>query len=208
MQAQRLLGAGAVLLAVLLGGCKMVTQEELAQIRSAGQRVGPDPQALLTQKIVPYAQQKATPAGEVLGAARENFDSACQKYGFHHSAAFPCNFWVVVQGQVKEMKTTSRNGKAVIEAQAADGKPVRVSLQIGPVIVGNGVRDGSPDIKYADFDDQTRFAEFGRELNKLIVEQMGDAKALKPGDAVDVVGVYSSWSEPGDEVLVVPVVWK
>lgn len=195
--------------ALALAGCHVVTDTELAAIRSQGQHHGPDAAQVLNTQLLPYADKNAKPAAQVVGALTQNFDTACKEYGFRQSTAFPCNFWIRVQGKVTRIDTSSRVGKAYVElTQAAGGEPVDIVLQMGPVIVGTGVRDGFPGIKYSDFDDQTRFAAFGQEINKLVVARVQSSLKLKVGDPVDVAAVYSSWSEPAGEIRAIPVAWK
>ena len=201
-----ILGLG---LTLALAGCHVVTDTELAAIRSQGQHHGPDPVQVFNSQLVPYADKNAKPAALVVGVLTQNFDSACKQYGFRQSDAFPCNFWIRVQGKVTRIDDSSRVGKAYVElTQASGGEPVDIVLQMGPVIVGTGVRDGFPGIRYSDFDDQTKFAAFGREINKMVVARMQHSLKLKVGDAVDVAAVYSSWSEPAGEIRAIPVAWK
>lgn len=196
-------------IAFALGACHVVTDTELAAIRSQGQHHGPDATKIFTDQLIPYADKSAKPAAQVVGALTENFDNACKQYGFRQSTAFPCNFWIRVQGKVTRIDDSSRVGKAYIElSQAANGAPVDIVLQTGPVVVGTGVRDGFPGVKYSDFDDQTKFAAFGQELNKLVVARVHQSLKLKVGDPVDVAAVYSSWSEPTGEIRAIPVAWK
>jgi predicted lipoprotein len=190
------------------GGCKVVSDQQLAQIQAKGQRHGPDPVATLETGVRPYAKAHARPIAEVLkalGADNADFDALCRQYGFRQSSAFPCNFWVSVEGRVARVDTASRMGKAEIEvAGVGDGK---VAVLMGPVLVGTGVRDGFPGVKYSDFDDQTRFAAFGQELNRQLVAQLKSFQP-RPGGEVHVVGVFSGWSAPAGMVRVVPVSWQ
>ncbi|MBN3723041.1 DUF2291 family protein [Burkholderia sp. Ac-20379] len=195
--------------AASLAGCHVVTDQELAAIRAQGQHHGPDPEKIFTEQVIPYADKNAKPAAQVIGALNQNFDDACKQYGFRQSSAFPCNFWIRVQGTVSRIDTASRVGKAVVDVAPASGggEPVQVALETGPVLIGTGVRDGFPGVKYGDFDDQTRFAAFGQAINKLVVARAEQSK-LKVGERVDVAAVYSSWSEPAGEIRAIPVAWK
>ncbi|MEK6421221.1 MAG: DUF2291 family protein [Burkholderia gladioli] len=194
--------------AASLAGCHVVTDQELAAIRAQGQHHGPDPEKIFTEQVIPYADKNAKPAAQVIGALNQSFDDACKQYGFRQSSAFPCNFWIRVQGTVSRIDTASRVGKAVVDlAPAGGGDPVQVALETGPVLIGTGVRDGFPGVKYGDFDDQTRFAAFGQAINKLVVARAEQSK-LKVGERVDVAAVYSSWSEPAGEIRAIPVAWK
>ncbi|WP_244818440.1 DUF2291 family protein [Caballeronia sp. Lep1P3] len=192
-----------------LAACHVVSDTELAAIRSQGQHKGPDAAKMLSDQLIPYADKNAKPAAQVIDALNANFDTACKQYGFRQSTAFPCNFWLRVQGKVTRVDTTSRVGKAYVDvAPSSGGEPVHVVLETGPVVIGTGVRDGFPGVKYSDFDDQTRFAAFGQELNKLVVNRVQQSLELKVGESVDVAAVYSSWSEPTGEIRAIPVAWK
>jgi predicted lipoprotein len=202
-------GALALLGVVSVGGCHVVTDQELAAIRSQGQRHGPDPAKILSEQLIPYAEKNAKPAAQVIGALSQNFDDACKQYGFRQSSAFPCNFWIRVQGKVTRIDTASRVGKAYVDVSPpGGGDAIHVALETGPVVIGTGVRDGFPGVKYSDFDDQTRFAAFGQALNKLVVAHAEQSLKLQVGESVDVAAVYSGWSEPSGEIRAIPVAWK
>ncbi|CAG9214049.1 conserved hypothetical protein [Paraburkholderia tropica] len=192
-----------------LAGCHVVTDQELAAIRAQGQHHGPDPVAMFNEQMIPYADKNAKPAAQVIGALSQNFDDACKQYGVRQSSAFPCNFWIRVQGKVTRIDTTSRVGRAYVDVTpASGGEPVHVALETGPVVIGTGVRDGFPGVKYGDFDDQSKFAVFGQAINKLVVARAQESLKLKVGQTVDVAAVYSSWSEPAGEIRAIPVAWK
>lgn len=191
-----------------LSGCKVVSEQELGQIQAAGQRHGPDPVATLQTGVLPYAKAHARPVAEVLKALdadNADFDALCKRYGFRQSSAFPCNFWVSVEGKVSALDTASRMGKA--EVAVADVGEHKIAVLLGPVLLGTGVRDGFPGVKYGDFDDQTRFAAFGQAINKQLVAQLKGFQP-KPGQEVHVVGVFSGWNAPVGMVRVVPVSWQ
>ncbi|MFP6560496.1 DUF2291 family protein [Paraburkholderia sp. B3] len=203
------IGALVLLEIVSAGGCHVVTDQELAAIRSQGQHHGPDPAKIFSEQVIPYAEKNAKPAAQVIGALSQNFDDACKQYGFRQSAAFPCNFWIRVQGKVTRIDTASRVGKAYVDVSPpGGGDAIHVALETGPVVIGTGVRDGFPGVKYSDFDDQTRFAAFGQALNKLVVARAEQSLKLQVGESVDVAAVYSGWSEPSGEIRAIPVAWK
>lgn len=194
---------------VSAAGCHVVTDQELAQIRAQGQHHGPDPEQIFNDQLVPYADKNAKPAAQVIDAVNQNFDDACKQYGFRQSSAFPCNFWIRVQGKVTRIDTASRVGKAYVEVgPPSGGQAIEIALETGPVLIGTGVRDGFPGVKYSDFDDQTRFAAFGMAINKLVVEREQKSLKLKVGETVDVAAVYSSWSQSAGDIRAIPVAWK
>ncbi|MGI4860203.1 MAG: DUF2291 family protein, partial [Janthinobacterium lividum] len=153
LAARSLLAFSGVVLS--LSACHVVSEQELADIHSQGQHRGPDATKIFTEQLVPYADKNAKPAAEVIGAVSENFDNACKQYGFRQTSAFPCNFWLRVQGRVTRIDHASRVGKTYVELTPSPGsEPLRIVLETGPVVVGTGVRDAFPGIKYGDFNDQ------------------------------------------------------
>ncbi len=61
--------------------------------------------------------------------------------------------------------------EAAVKRWHYSGKIVTV-LQIGPLVRGDGVRDGVGFIKFGDFKDQTEFGQISRELNRRVSEQV------------------------------------
>lgn len=193
-------------LAVFLNcGFALVTQQELNKIRSGQPQAARDVSNLYITKVVPFAKAHAHPLEEVLKSLSgdSDFSATCKKYGIQQSQAFPCTFWVSFEGIVATVDRKSRTGK--LKLKIANGEKVTVLL--GPVIPGNGVRNGYPEISYNDFDNQSEFADFGDALNEQVVQTVKPvSKKLKPGQKLKVTGAYSTWGGPMTEtVSVTPV---
>jgi len=176
-----------------LGGCRIVSQQELADLKNPPNPQMADIAQLYQQKIVPQIIGEAKPVEELMKslAAAKDFDSACQQFGYRAQAENPCVFAVLVKGQVESVNTTSRSGKMVVKDSSGASAPV----QIGPIIRGTAMRDAYKGAGYQDFNDQAMFGDFGRGINNQIAEQL---KTLQPkvGDNVEVAGVFSSWDIP------------
>lgn len=163
----------AVLLMSLLSGCTIVSIEEAQKV---AQSEAFDPVGVVDQiwesQVVPAISEKAANADlpTVLSAIEANLNDAGAKYATI-SQSGGLNFVVHGQGTVQSVNTESRNGTATLQIDGYSGKIVTV-LQIGPLVRGDGVRDGVGFIKFGDFKDQTEFGQISRELNRRVSEQV------------------------------------
>lgn len=176
-----------------LGGCRIVSQQELADLKNPPNPAMANVTATYQQKIVPQIASEAKPLGELITslAAAKDFDSACKQFGYRSQDENPCVFSVKIQGTVTEVNTTSRSGKMTIK----DISGQQVIVQIGPIIRGTALRDAYKGASYQDFNDQVLFGDYGRAINNLASEEV---KKLQPkvGESVEVDGVFSSWDVP------------
>ncbi|MEM6159530.1 DUF2291 domain-containing protein [Erwinia sp. P6884] len=188
--------------ALLLGGCRIVSQQELAELKNPPNPHMADVSAVYASKIVPQVVNEARPLGELMKAlaAAKDFDSACQQLGYRSQAENPCVFSVKVSGTVSAVNTTSRSGKMTLTE--ADGQTVRV--QIGPIVRGTALRDVYRGVSYQDFNDQVLFGDYGKAINTLAADEV---KKLQPkvGERVEVSGVFSSWDLPQRAPDITPV---
>lgn len=179
--------------ALALGGCRIVSQQELADLKNPPNPKMADIAQLYQQKIVPQIVSEAKPLDELMKdlAAAKDFDNACQQFGYRAQTENPCVFAVRIKGKVENLNTASRSGKMTVQDVSGLSAPV----QIGPIIRGTALRDAYKGASYQDFNDQVLFGDFGRGINNQISAQM---KALQPkaGDSLEVVGVFSSWDIP------------
>ncbi|KOC87924.1 DUF2291 family protein [Winslowiella iniecta] len=179
--------------ALALGGCRIVSQQELADLKNPPNPKMANIAQLYQQKIAPQIISEAKPVEQLMKslAAAKDFDRACQQFGYRAQAENPCIFAVRVTGQVESVNNSSRSGKMTVK----DSSGASVPVQIGPVIRGTALRDAYRGASYQDFNDQALFGDFGRGINNQAVEQL---KGLQPkvGDKVEVAGVFSSWDIP------------
>ncbi len=163
----------AVLLMSLLSGCTIVSIEEAQKV---AQSEAFDPVGVVDQiwesQVVPTISEKAANADlpTVLSAIEASLNDAGAKYATI-SQSGGLTFVVHGQGTVQSVNTESRNGTATLQIDGYSGKIVTV-LQIGPLVRGDGVRDGVGFIKFGDFKDQTEFGQISRELNRRVSEQV------------------------------------
>jgi predicted lipoprotein len=119
--------------------------------------------------------------------------------------------FVRVTGVVTEIDRRSRVGVARLETTAG-APPVRVAIQVGPVLRGTALRDAAGFIHFTDFANQSDFAAVANGLND---RALGDVLApldveAWEGRTVTVVG--AAWltgdaAAPVDLVPVQVVVW-
>ena len=122
-------------LAVLaLGGCRIVSQQELADLKSPPNPHMANIDKTWQQSIVPQVVAHARPAAELMSAlkAQKDIDSACKALGYRAQDENPCIFYVKVAGAVSKLDSASRSGKMTL----ADGSIGNVVVQIGPTLRG------------------------------------------------------------------------
>ncbi|CAX59379.1 MULTISPECIES: DUF2291 family protein [Erwinia] len=179
--------------ALTLGGCRIVSQQELADLKNPPNPAMANVTNTYQQKIVPQVLNDAKPLGEVMKdlAAAKDIDSACKQFGYRSQEENPCVFTVKINGTVSAVNTTSRSGKMTVK----DVSGQDVVVQIGPIIRGTALRDVYKGSSYQDFNDQVLFGDYGRAINTLASNEV---KKLQPkvGDRVEVDGVFSSWDVP------------
>lgn len=179
--------------ALTLSGCRIVSQQELADLKNPPNPAMANVTNTYQQKIVPQVLNDAKPLGEVMKdlAAAKDIDSACKQFGYRSQEENPCVFTVKINGTVSAVNTTSRSGKMTVK----DVSGQDVVVQIGPIIRGTALRDVYKGSSYQDFNDQVMFGDYGRAINTLASNEV---KKLQPkvGDRVEVDGVFSSWDVP------------
>lgn len=181
------------LVVMLLSGCKIVSQQELADLKTPPNPKMADIDQLWQQKLVPQIQAEARPLATLMTSLKsaKDFDTACQQYGYRSQAENPCVFSVSVQGDVTALNTTSRSGKMTVKDESGDS----VTIQTGPIIRGTALRDAYRGASYQDFNDQVLFGDYGKAINQHASGLMQQF-APKVGDKVKVTGVFSSWDIP------------
>ena len=157
---------------------------------------------LWDSKILPKATNESVDLTMLLGELAKNKDAASQKYG--HKESGPYNFAVKTEAIVESVDTTSRAGAIVLKPTGYNG-PVEVRMQIGPVLLGTSIRDGSGYILFNQFVNQIEYADVAEELNNRVLNTVLknlDVNTLK-GKAVTVYGFFSL--DNPTKVLITPV---
>lgn len=185
--------AWLVVATLALGGCRIVSQQELADLKNPPNPAMAQVNMTWQQKIVPQIVREAKPVTEMMRAlsAEKDFDSACKSLGYRSQEENPCVFSVRIVGRVTAVDTRSRNGKMTVRDTGGQDVVVRT----GPIIPGTALRDVYKGISYQDFNDQVLFGDYGRAINKLASEEIQKLQP-KVGDSIEVDGVFSSWDIP------------
>jgi len=181
------------LVILALGGCRIVSQQELADLKSPPNPHMADIDRTWQDQLVPQVVAKARPVAELMTALRaaKDIDSACKTLGYRAQDENPCVFYVKVEGNISKIDSASRSGKMTIE----DISGGNVVGQIGPTLRGTLLRDGYQGASYQDFNDQVLFGEYSRAINEHAVKMIQTAQ-VKTGEAVQVYGVFSAWDIP------------
>ncbi len=176
----------------LLAACTIVPIEEMEQLQASEEF---DPalyvDGIWTDQVVPTLMERAQPLPTVLDAIAADLTQAGSEYAVE-SPSGALNFVVSGSGTVASVDTESRNGTAVVDVAGYDG-PATIILQVGPLIRGDGIRDGVGFIEFGDFTDQTEFGQVSRELNSRVSEEViGDLDlASLPGSDITFSGVIT-----------------
>ncbi|MGK3116205.1 DUF2291 family protein [Candidatus Pantoea formicae] len=186
---------------VILSGCRIVSQQELADLKNPPNPKMSNITQTWQQKLVPQIQHDAKPVAELLNALKsaKDFDSACKTYGYRSQEENPCVFSVKVSGEVTAVNTTSRNGRMTVKDVSGDD----VIIQIGPIFPGTVLRDAYKGASYQDFNDQVLFGDYSRAINQQAATMMSSFKP-KVGDKVQLSGVFSSFDIPQQVPNVTP----
>lgn len=182
LNALRKTGIGCVLL--LLAACDVVGLDSNGKpILPVDPSAGPD---YSNQTPAQIAQAFWTP--KVLPAARANaLDWAALKQA---------------QGQIKGVdgKSVYTRFSGKVSAVDADGLERRltlsvngepVSVQLGPIIKGNAVRDAAGFLRFEDFKNQVQFAQVAKALNKQALSGLPALDAGWVGQPVDVLAAVT-----------------
>lgn len=193
----------AVIASLLLSGCRIVSQKQLAELKNPPNANMAKAAQLFDQQIGPQVISSAKPLGGLLtqiGQAKD-FDTACRQYGYRSQEENPCVFTVSVAGTISEVNTTSRNGQIVIKSD--DGNVGEVKVQIGPTFRGTDLRDSYRGLSYADFNDQNLFGDFGKAINQRAIGTFAK-QTFAVGGKVTVYGAFSAFDTPQPPILITP----
>ena len=153
------------------------------------------------QDVVRTVRERAVDLTILLAELQADPEAAGTRYGYREgSRAF--TFMVAGSGRVLSVDTESLTGRAFVDLAPYDGE-ADATIQIGPVVRGNALRDGLPIIRSDEFTNQLEYASVGRELNRrAIASALGgiDVGTL-PGKHIRFYGAFSL----GAEVLITPV---
>ncbi|MBS1857463.1 MAG: DUF2291 domain-containing protein [Acidobacteria bacterium] len=118
-------------------------------------------------KLVPAVRNGAVDARALLDAMAASPSAARTRYA--HCESGDCYFLVKGEGRVLSVDTRSRVGLALVDVAPFDRRP-DVSIQIGPVLRGNSLRDATGLVRFTDFVNQLQFADAGNEINDRVLK--------------------------------------
>lgn len=87
-----------------------------------------------------------------------------------------------IQGTVSGIDRESREGKLMLDVQGD-----AVTLQLGPIVKGNAIRDAAGFIRFEDFKNQVQFAQLARALNNKALASLPTLEAGVQGKTVNVL---------------------
>jgi predicted lipoprotein len=195
----------AILATSALAGCKILPiarEGEATTSKFSGKDVV---DKMWPAEVVPTVAEHAVPIGKVLDAVAVDLSAAGKELG-HRPAeeGSPWSFIVKGEAVVREKNTQSRAGTILVDIATAKG-PVTVTIQIGPVVKGNSLRDAMPFIVFQNFTNQIEFAEVGRAFNDRAMTEIAAAReAIAAGDTIVFAGAFSLNSAT-DKVMLTPV---
>jgi len=189
--------------ALLLSGCKIVPIAGDDDAQGGGFDAEAYADGLWAERVLPHFAAAAKPLPDVVQAIAADLDAAGETLGYRAAAeGSPWSFIVTGTGRVTAKNTQSRAGTLVL---AVDGVPAEVTIQIGPVVRGNAVRDSLPFVSFKEFTNQLEFADVGKALTaRALAATEADAAAATVGQAVTFTGAMSL-NAKGDKLLVTPV---
>ena len=200
--------AWAVFAAPLLTGCKIVPIADVGQVETKTFDGPAYAQNIWTSKALPFLSSSAKPLPQVLSAIRADLNAAGETFGYRPATeGSPWTFVVAATGTVTKINTTSRAGtlSLAVEGMAPADE---VTVQIGPVVKGNAVRDALPFVSFKDFVNQLEFADAGKALTALALAAIAPTvTTIAVGDKVELLGATSPLSAAAP-LLVTPVSLK
>jgi predicted lipoprotein len=126
--------------------------------------------SIWASKLLPAVWNSAVDARTLLDALAASPEQAEARYG-HKEANGPVYFLVKGEGTVTAVDTHSRAGLALVDIAPFDKQP-DISIQIGPVLRGNSLRDATGIVRFTDFVNQLQFADVGNELNDRVLKMV------------------------------------
>lgn len=170
---------------LVLTGCKIVKQTAESEAVIAADASGDDARTAIRieetfeSQLIPHIANTALSPTDLRAEVTADLDLAGDKHGNRGSGQGAAwNFAVTGTGIVIESKLESRARWVKLDTDA-DGT-ADTTLQLGPVIKGNALRDVAPFYNFDDFRDQIEFAKLGRALN----DQISGSIELPEGDLI------------------------
>lgn len=201
--------AAVIVASAALAGCTLVKNEDSNSGSQSGVDVffedadfDPDKMAadLWDSQVLPFLADKAGDLQDILLLVADNPEAAGARFGHREQAEAPWTLAARAEGTIVGAKTDTRAATIDIDI---DGDAVAdARVQIGPVVRGTALRDILDFVPFGSFTNQIDYAQFGKSLNKLVVEtKLGDLpRDDLVGRDVRLLGVF-----PLDDPQAVPI---
>jgi predicted lipoprotein len=140
---------------------------------------------------VPKSAAAAVPIDTLFSGLASDSDGTSSKYGHNQGAGSPWSFMVSGEGTIASVDTSGASALLVVNQDYAPN--ARVSLQVGPALIGTAIRDSLGTIQFGQFVNQIDFADVATALNDKV--KKGVVADLDPptlaGKKVKFVGAFS-----------------
>lgn len=167
---------------VFLSGFKIVTQEQLAQMKEAEkQLLGHINIEQSWKKDIPaFSKENAITYEKAL--SYKNFDDAAfENVAFRNSSKAQWHIFINDKAEILEVSTKvedgsiSRNAFLMLDFSPFDGK-ADAKLQVGPSIQGSSLRDSMPFMDFKSFANQIDYSKSSRALHNLVFSDVTKEK--------------------------------
>lgn len=159
--------------AIGLSGCKLVKNTPEDEKAVAADASGDDARTeqrisdTFESRLLPFVREKALDLAAFRSLLSQGLDKTGEAHGNRGSGQGAAwNFALTGTGRIVSAKLDTRARVADLDIDG-DGA-ADVTIQLGPVIRGNALRDIAPFYNFDDFRDQIEFAKLGRALNDQI----------------------------------------
>ncbi len=124
----------------------------------------------LWEKVVPEAKEKSITWEKIKTEVKDANSGQSKSY------------FVSFNGIVNSLDTSTKERSIKINVTGDN-----VSLQLGPIVKGNAIRDAASFIQFDQFKNQVQFAKLSKELNKKALLGISMPDATWQGKSVDVL---------------------
>lgn len=192
-----------------LSGCKLVKNvqddEKAGSAGASGDQVRTEQRIADTfeTQLLPYVRDRALSYTALRAALAEGLDQAGKAHGNRGSGQGAAwNFAITGSGRIVSANLDTRARVADVDLDG-DGS-ADVTVQLGPVIRGNALRDIAPFYNFDDFRDQIEFAKLGRALNDSVSALVTLPEGDLVGRTLSFTGV-TPLKKADEAVLVTPI---
>jgi len=200
---------GVLALVAVLPGCRVIKNHPGGAAANAAAGNGAPTaesraEGMWDSRIVPYAQKKAAPYPQLAGLLSSSSDQAVREHGFRaDTAGAKAVLFTRIEGTIVAADTKSRAGTIEVDTDG-DGKS-DVTVQIGPIVRGNALRDSLDFVSFNSFANQIDYADFSKALNTHVRNAVlkGVPRDGLVGKHVSLLGAF--FLVPGSVPVITPI---